>query len=187
MSKITPKNLSYDSTLPPFLARLRANPSNPDGSARDADRHEFSVARPKRERRPEELEEEEPTYVDEHGEVVAKEDVQALSSTAEAAAQTGAEGAEGFEKEGEKMKSSRPQEKVATIGAQRKRKAVKIIGGDGEVDEDVLREERAQSKLGQAIAAEKAKDSGGETKAPAPVKSGKKKGKKIKLSFGDDE
>ena len=58
MSKITPKNLHYDTTLPPFLARLQAS-----HSARD-DRHEFDVARPRKKRDANEEREDEPVYVE---------------------------------------------------------------------------------------------------------------------------
>ena len=59
-TKITPKNLSYDSTLPPFLARLQAaNSNSSDG------RQEFQVARPKKLWNAQEEEEDEPVYFDE--------------------------------------------------------------------------------------------------------------------------
>ena len=69
MSKITPKNLSYDSTLPPFLQRLQANNNSRDG------RNDFQSARPKKARNPEEDAEDEPVYFDEEsGETLTKKE-----------------------------------------------------------------------------------------------------------------
>src|SRR6266700_4140767 len=59
MSKITPKNLHYDDTPPPFLARFRANNASRDG------REEYHVVRPKKARNAEEEAEDEPVYFDE--------------------------------------------------------------------------------------------------------------------------
>ena len=61
MSKITPKNLSYDSTLPPFLQRLQANNHS---HSRDG-RAEFQVARPRKGRDAEADAEDEPVVFDE--------------------------------------------------------------------------------------------------------------------------
>ncbi|CAD6443876.1 c4f9d0e3-e0f9-4cc0-8917-d60b83ed44d1-CDS [Sclerotinia trifoliorum] len=61
MSKITPKNLSYNNTLPPFLQRLQANNSSANG------RHEFTISRPSKLRDEDEEKESEPVVFDEKG------------------------------------------------------------------------------------------------------------------------
>ncbi|KAH8801603.1 hypothetical protein F5884DRAFT_684341 [Xylogone sp. PMI_703] len=149
MSKITSKNLQYDSTLPPFLARMQANQSSRDG------RHEFAIARPKKPRNAEEDAEDEPVVFDEvSGESLTKKQWEEREQE---------DSRDTDEGEGEKTAageaSERTKEKIAEIGAVKKRKAGKIVGGgdDGEEGDD--------------------NDDGKSSK----------KGKKIKLSFGDDE
>jgi hypothetical protein len=167
MSKITPKNLHYDDTLPPFLARLRANNASSDG------RHEYHVARPKKARNAEEEAEDEPVYFDEGtGETLTKTEWEAKDAALEAEAGKGdARGEmEGAEiEEGKETKEGK--EKLAAIGSSKKRKAGKVVGGD---DEEVSAE------------SEKKPISKPEGKKVAKGKSARK-GKKIKLSFGDDE
>ncbi|KAH6724072.1 hypothetical protein BKA61DRAFT_463588 [Leptodontidium sp. MPI-SDFR-AT-0119] len=153
MSKITSKNLHYDDSLPPFLARLRANNNAGDG------RHEYTVARPKKARTAEDEAEDEPVYFDEgSGETLTKSEWEAREAGEE-------EGKDGDKAEGGKEtpvkgdEGKESKEKVAAIGASKKRKAGKVVGGEGEDEAPV---------------------------AKVPGKSAKK-GKKIKLSFGDDE
>ncbi|TAQ87436.1 hypothetical protein B7494_g4258 [Chlorociboria aeruginascens] len=164
MSKITPKNLQYDNSLPPFLARLQANNASRDG------RHEFRVARPKKARNAEDEAEDEPVYFDEAtAESLTRKEWEDKDAEQEREKELGPE-AEGEilgqEREG---KRKAEKEKVAAIGGSKKRKMGKIIGGEEEVDK------------------------AGESKTPKPedrkVDRGRlsKKGKKIKLSFGDDE
>jgi hypothetical protein len=168
MSKITPKNLSYDSTLPPFLQRLQANNASLDG------RSEFQSARPKKPRNAEDDAEDEPVYFDEEsGETLTKKEWEEKDKAEDAGedgkAESGEEGLATEKKEVEK-------EKIAAIGVSKKRKAGKVVGGD---DEDEKGDAVAElKKVG------KTEKSGGNK-----VEKGKsaKKGKKIKLSFGDDE
>jgi hypothetical protein len=192
--RITPRNLSYNTSLPPFLQRLH----NSNASSSLDGRHEFAVARPKRARNPDADEEDEPAYVDEGtGEVISREEYAALVSSegkpggagdgdiGEGGAGSGDRVAEaGTEtstlKENEKEKE---KENLAAIGGgPRKRKAPKVIGSVESEDEDA--KEKADSKP-------KADLKPGEAKKGASgsvSKRGKKgKGKKIKLSFGDDE
>ena len=184
--RITPRNLSYNSTLPPFLQRLHHTntTSNLDG------RHEFAVARPKRARDVNADEEDEPAYVDERtGEVITKEDYAALVFAEEKPAGEGdSEGtAEGGEKvvEGDstegRVKEEKKKEKLAAIGGPRKRKAGKVIGGEESEDEGA----------GKAVEGKAEGESRpGEMKSASSLglqKGKKAKGKKIKLSFGDDE
>ncbi|KAE9373485.1 hypothetical protein N431DRAFT_338719 [Stipitochalara longipes BDJ] len=164
MSKITPKNLHYDDTLPPFLARLRANNASQDG------RHEYHVARPKKARNADEEAEDEPVYFDEGtGETLTKTEWEAKDAALEAevghgGVNDGAECAEGTDPKENK-------EKLAAIGSSKKRKTGKVVGGD---DEEVATESGKKpispSKIGKKV-----------------QKGRSAKGKKIKLSFGDDE
>lgn len=187
--KITPKSLSYTATLPPFLQRLHNSASNNglDG------RHEFAVARPKRARDTGADEEDEPAYVDEEtNHTLSKEEYQALI-----AGDPPVEGMDNEEGPGNKEQDitreiGKEREK-ATIGATRKRKAVKIIGSEGGSDSEhdthtnstqvnsntakIIKESEGKSREGKKSGKEK-----------VTVKSrGKAKGKKVKLSFGDDE
>lgn len=166
MSKITPKNLHYDTTLPPFLARLQAS-----HSARD-DRHEFDVARPRKKRDADEEREDEPVYVDgDTGEVVSLEEKMREGGKKE-------EKDEGEVKEdGSAEGERRMRENMAVIGGVRKKRKVgRVIGGD-------------EGGRGEGERREKEDSDGMEGKKKVEKEKGKgvKKGKKIKLSFGDDE
>lgn len=171
MSKITPKNLQYNSDLPPFLQRLHTNNTSGDG------RHEFSIARPKRARNAEDEAEDEPVYFDETtNHSMSKVEYEALAAEEDKVSQ---EAGETRGKNGELKtetivdlgKVEKEKERLAAIGRNKKRKAGKAIGV--EVDQD--EEERGADKASksQRKEAEKGKV--------------RKKGKKIKLSFGDDE
>jgi len=117
MSKITAKNLSYDTTLPPFLARLQANNSSRDG------RHEYDVARPKKARNAEEDAEAEPVVFDEEtGETLTKEEWETREKGEEVAVAEKAEG--------ETTKDGTDKNTVAAIGLNKKRKVGKVVGGD---------------------------------------------------------
>lgn len=169
MSKITPKNLHYDSSLPPFLARLQANNNSNDG------RHEFSIARPKKARNVDEEAENEPVYFNEEsGETLTKSEWEARE----------AEDAEEEVGEAERSESkvaikSEGKEKVAAIGASKKRKAGKVVGAE---DDDVKTVEMKPKKSSSAAGESKAvKPEGKKGDKPKPGK----KAKKIKLSFDD--
>ncbi|KAH7419175.1 hypothetical protein BKA64DRAFT_650249, partial [Cadophora sp. MPI-SDFR-AT-0126] len=129
MSKITSKNLHYDDSLPPFLARLRANNNAGDG------RHEYTVARPKKARTAEDEAEDEPVYFDEgSGETLTKSEWETreagLEKEKEIKDGDKAENGETMAAKGDAGKESK--EKVAAIGASKKRKAGKVVGGDEE-------------------------------------------------------
>ncbi|PVH89783.1 hypothetical protein DL98DRAFT_508032 [Cadophora sp. DSE1049] len=171
MSKITSKNLHYDDSLPPFLARLRANNNAGDG------RHEFTVARPKKARTAEDEAEDEPVYFDEgSGETLTKSEWEAreagLEKEGEGKDGEKAEGGEQIASKGEAGKESK--EKVAAIGASKKRKAGKVVGGEEEDEAPIAK-----------VPADKKAPSQPDKKAEKGKAA--KKGKKIKLSFGDDE
>ena len=170
MSKITPKNLSYDSTLPPFLQRLQANNISLDG------RSEFQSARPKKPRNADADAEDEPVYFDEEsGETLTKkewEDKDKAENVDEDGNAQSGDGKEGLATE----KKEAEKEKIAAIGASKKRKAGKVVGGDEEDDKG-----NAVGGLNKVGKTEKNEGK--------KIEKGKsvKKGKKIKLSFGDDE
>ncbi|KAG9236559.1 hypothetical protein BJ875DRAFT_371856 [Amylocarpus encephaloides] len=155
--KITTKNLSYDDSLPPFLARLKAATGNND-------RHEYAVARPKKERTVEDLAEDEPVFVDEEsGETVTKAEWEEREKAKEAEGKGEDEDEKGESNDRGLTQEKKDEKGNATIGASRKRKVGKIIGA--EEDEDAAYEKAMKHK----------------------PSSRKKKAKKVKLSFGDDE
>jgi hypothetical protein len=162
MSKITPKNLHYDSTLPPFLARLQANHAAQD------DRHDFDIARPKKQRDAAADAEDEPVYFDEAtGDSLTKGEWEERQREKENSP------GEGKEEEKPDTKGERTtKENIAVIGGVRKRKMGKVIGGEESAGEESRDAARSTSKP------EGKKQEKGKTA---------KKGKKIKLSFGDDE
>ncbi|RDL39492.1 uncharacterized protein BP5553_03832 [Venustampulla echinocandica] len=188
MSKINAKNLSYDNSLPPFLARLQAANSTSDG------RQEFHIARPKKARTADEEAEDDPVYFDERtGETLTKAEWEERESKAdgdedEDDKNTGKDdkgvedGAAQGLKDGEKVK-------VASIGASKKRKLGKIVGVSEEAEEDdedqSRNKERGPSTKTKALKAAESEAAG--KKKPTIKGKSAKKGKKIKLSFGDEE
>lgn len=160
MSKITPKNLSYDSTLPPFLARLQANSSSRD------DRHEFAVARPKRLRTSADEAEDDPVYFNEEsGETLTKSEWEAKEAGKD---EDTADPKDVVNKaQGLMLSKGKQDEKIIGIGVGKKRKVGKIVGGEDELIEVKKAPKQDNKKV------EKGKST--------------KKGKKVKLSFGDDE
>ncbi len=172
MSKITPKNLSYDSTLPPFLARLQANNNS---TSRDG-HHEFSIARPKKERSKEDQAEDEPLYFNEEtGESLTVAEWQAREKEAEANDEED-KGAGGVKENDKEEKDCK--EKMAAIGASKKRKAGKVVAAN-EDEDDAFR--KAVAVVERNTSAPKSEKGKAEKCKPA------KKAKKVKLSFGDDE
>ncbi|KAK5655282.1 hypothetical protein OQA88_5849 [Cercophora sp. LCS_1] len=161
MSKITPKNLHYSSTLPPFLARLRGEtPSGPDPIL-------AAQRRPTKQRSGSAEAEDAPIVVDEEGNVVdVKVGVDGAVTSDNREDVTNGEGSEGKgeskEGTGEEGKDGK-DDKGVEVGGRKKRKVGRVVGGEQEEEE---------------------KDK--EEKGVKGVK-GKKKAKKIKLSFGDEE
>ncbi|KAF4628723.1 hypothetical protein G7Y89_g9425 [Cudoniella acicularis] len=179
MSKITPKNLQYDGTLPPFLARLQSANASSDG------RHEYTVARPKKARNPEDEAEDEPVYFDEGtGETLTKKEWEEKEAEDEAKAEEPARDGENADlKDGGEAKESK--EKVAAIGASKKRKVGKIVGADEGDDE---RDTGIKAKITSDQSKTLKTDAKAQKSDTSKIKSKTaKKGKKIKLSFGDDE
>lgn len=156
--KITSKSLSYDASLPPFLQRLRAE--NTGGST--------AAPRPKRAPNPDADEEDEPVYVDEEGAALDDSELHSLGVTKKGA-EKGDESA-GDAKPEVAGELQRKEEKIAEIGGARKRKAGRVVGAPEE-EEDKGSDKRDTT-------------SGKDKQAPQQKK---KKVKKVKLSFGDDE
>lgn len=155
--KITSKSLSYDSSLPPFLQRLRAE--NTGGST--------AAPRARRAPNPDADEEDEPVYVDEEGAALDDDELNSLGVTKKGA-KKGGEATE--EVKPEVVEPERKEEKIAAIGAARKRKVGKVVGAS--------EEEEGKGSDKAAVAP-------GKDKQVPPQK--KKKVKNVKLSFGDDE
>lgn len=163
--KIKAKDLSYDASLPPFLQRLHAQ----NAGRGDTDRHERPLARPKRDKDPNE--DNGPTVVDESGETLTKDEVAKLTDNArpvgdDVAGEAAAQG-EGKLLDGKGGgEGKRTEERKMTDGvATKKRKAGKIVGDE--------QRDAEKPEVGEQ-----------EKKA---VKKAKKKGKAIKLAFDDEE
>ena len=186
---IRSKDLSYDKSAsqPAFLQRLRDQNAGITASGR----HERPVARPQRLRNNQDEDEDAPTYVVEgSSEVISRAEYEKLTSGAEGedagdvetkfgdvkdmvtgelqSQSPKASGALPSDEKDSETKASRSSTVVdAGKAASKKRKVAKVVGGDDDEDEE----------------GEKDKASSND-KAKRKVK---KKGKAIKLSFGDDE
>ncbi|KAA8567613.1 hypothetical protein MFRU_010g02510 [Monilinia fructicola] len=182
--KITPKNLTYNGALPPFLQRLQSNAS---GSAR----HDPRAARPTKQKDEDEERESEPVVFDEgSGETLSREEWEQREKEREEKGKEGGEedGGEGTrEAKGEVAKSKTTVTETAVIGASKKRKVGRIIGALGDEEEKLVQadDESYEGKDNGEAKSEGRSKAGTEEKKKARVAA--KKGKKIKLSFGDDE
>lgn len=169
--KITSKNLSYDDSLPPFLARLRNQHA---ASSTEPDPILASRRRAAKPRSASEEAEDGPLVVDEEGVVVSGVTVGKDGVVTEEK--------EGLETEGDgevaEKEGKGKEEKVAAIGAGRKRKIGKVVGGGAE------EEEKGPPKVATTVT-ENIKEKKKEKNKELPK--GKKKAKKIKLSFGDED
>jgi hypothetical protein len=192
--KITSKNLHYEDRLPPFLARLRGQ--QPDSSSQSPDPILAARRRPARIRSASEEAEDAPVVVDEEGNVVHV-DPKSLDE-----GEAGDENKEGRAEEDAKSSGAKRKEpeseKVASIGASKKRKTGRVVGGEDGEDEDA-RIARAVKAVREAAAEDGAtaerRGVGNPIKTgykkktgkDGDIKGGKKKAKWIKLSFGDDD
>jgi hypothetical protein len=171
--KIKSKDLSYDSSLPPFLQRLRTQNTG-YGNEGDPDRHERPLARPKKAKNPDD--DDGPTFVDESGEMVSKADYEKQLNGDVEDDETGGNVIGGPKDDGEPEASGalpshsgpRVEQKLTDGTAVKKRKVAKVIGDEDEIDP--LKPTGAE------------KDT-----APKATKKAKKKAKPIKLAFDDDE
>lgn len=173
--KITSKNLSYDDSLPPFLARLRNQHA---AAASEPDPILAARRRGAKPRSASEEAEDGPLVVDEDGVTVTGVTVGKDGAVVEQAEEEGGDRKEGEEAE----KGKEKEEKMAAIGGGRKRKVGKVVGGhDEEGEEEVIEDGGKVAKKGEGTAKGKKND---QSKDQAK---GKKKTKKIKLSFGDED
>ncbi|KAI1328504.1 hypothetical protein F5Y16DRAFT_369191 [Xylariaceae sp. FL0255] len=160
--KITPKNLTYDSSLPPFLARLRGQQTAHTGP----DPILASHRRPGQKRSASEEAEDAPLVVDEEGNVVAHPDELMTDENSHdgGAGGQGEEGAKKGESEGEGagVQEESEREKVAGIGASRKRKVGRVIGDDGSDDDtgnsSIERKKKSKDKNDEARIAKASAD-----------------------------
>ena len=196
--KITNKNLQYTSTLPPFLARLRgeAAPANPDAP----DPILAARRRPAKPRSGSAEAEDVPLVVDEDGNVldgvqigldgtVRENDAPASQpQPSERDDEGGDDGKGEGQPPGDKDKGATVS--VGSGGKNKKRKVGKVVGAERSSDDAAAG--GVSSELGdQTDKKEKSKvgdDGAAKEGDNVKTKSGtKKKAKKIKLSFGDDE
>lgn len=192
-NKITGKNLHYDQSLPPFLARLKGQ------HAVDADSPDPILASRRRQAKPRSASqdaEDAPLIVDDDGNVLAGVEVAAdgtVTANEEAGSGTGGD-EDGRETDGAKDgglegkgAGARQEDKVATIGGSKKRKLGKVVGADAEDDkQDDHGRAKEKAIVGEHSRATASNKSTTEDKTKGPAKT-KKKSKKIKLSFGDDD
>lgn len=178
--------LHYEKQEPAFLRRLRGEHSASDG------RQNIQFARPKKDRLKPADDDDEPTIVGEDGEVVGKEEFQRLvkgnvDDGGEARGKDSEVGEgevvrteEDLEKEraGNK-KEERERQKVAEVGGPRKRKAVKVVGGEGagDVEDTKVIDQPTNGKDGGFPGVNLGK----------PKSKPDKKAKKVKLSFDEVE
>lgn len=186
--KLNSKNLSYNSSLPPFLRALHAQTSGEAASGPDP----ILAARRRaaKKRSDSEEAEDQPLVVDEDGNVV-KVGVDAEGRLQEEPARGEEDPTEQNNEEADGTRRERQKEKVANIGPGRKRKVGRVIGADsddGEQPGRVKSGATATEAEAEGSSRPKKEESGGPKDAKI-VKKGQstqpktKKAKKIKLSF----
>jgi hypothetical protein len=164
--------LEFDKTQPAFLRRLRGEIS---GQVDDPDRHVNQVARPTRPKRLEADEDDGPTYVMEDTyATLTKEEYEALVNGDSKDAKGDAPAEEKMSLEGNEKPKPTTQ-KMAGIGATKKRKAAKIIG----VDEE--------DQIVKDVSLGKPDNEASGTLKSTEKKALKKKKTKVKIDFGDGE
>lgn len=155
------KDLTFERQEPAFLKRMRAGQAV---CSVDPDRHDRPQVRVRGKKTDDD--DDAPTYVDEDGGTLSKEEYEALASANgelkkdEADAGDRKASADGKSKEVGDREDARPKQQISEVGASKKRKAIKVVG----MEEDANAEPTPKS-----------------TKSKKP-----KKGKAVKLSFGDD-
>ncbi|KAL2155711.1 hypothetical protein VTH82DRAFT_453 [Thermothelomyces myriococcoides] len=197
--KVTAKNLQYSANLPPFLARLRGE----HASETDRDGPDPILAarrRPAKPRSKSAEAEDAPLVVDEHGNAIDGVAVGADGSVKEKRSEA-ADDRQQQEQQRDPAAdadATAPEEKLAGVGDQRKkRKLGKVIGADaGEEDGGEEKGAKRRSEKDPRVGKTEAGDGPGGAEPDAKQQDGsaatakakaKKKAKKIKLSFGDDE
>ncbi|KAI9159045.1 hypothetical protein HJFPF1_07052 [Paramyrothecium foliicola] len=163
--KITSKNLSYDTSLPPFLAALKAQAAGASGP----DPLLAANRRSGKKRSGSEEAEDVPLVVDEHGNVVTVEvdkDGEITKQPVDESSNDAQKDTSSTKEDGDKADT----DTKASIGG-RKRKVGRVIGEAADEPDN----NNVKSKKDEKEAAELPKD-----------KKTKKKAKKIKLSFDED-
>ncbi|KAL7919568.1 hypothetical protein ACQKWADRAFT_300829 [Trichoderma austrokoningii] len=172
--KINSKNLSYSSSLPPFLAALHAQASGATGP----DPILSSQRRGGKKRSSSEEAEDAPLILDEEGNTVDDVKVNKDGTVEELPNGSSSGGTEDRDAETSQNKTkNEPEAAKASIGG-RKRKVGKVIG-----------EEAENSALETAVAGKKreAVKESKDAEQQAANRKPKKKAKKIKLSFDEEE
>ncbi|QYT03193.1 DUF4604 domain-containing protein [Trichoderma simmonsii] len=172
--KINSKNLSYNSSLPPFLAALRAQASGASGP----DPILSAQRRGGKKRSSSEEAEDNPLIVDEDGNTIGdfkvNKDGTVEETPNEEAEKDAKDGA--LDAEQNKTNKGELEPAKASIGG-RKRKVGKVIGDDAHDD---AAEPSTEKKT-------EATKKGTDDAEQASNRKTKKKAKKIKLSFDEDE
>ncbi|KIX08648.1 uncharacterized protein Z518_03305 [Rhinocladiella mackenziei CBS 650.93] len=172
------RNIQYNQKEPSFLRKLRGEFGGLDG------RHNVQIARPKKDRlKTGDGDEDDPVIVDEQGERVEKGEFERRIREGDLSGNQGGK-EPGADPEADRNNGKQEKQKVVEIGASanaKKRKAGKVVGaddedGDGKVGD--TSEETAQRKNDDGEAFGSKKNEPG---------TGKKKGKKIKLSFDEPD
>lgn len=165
--KINAKNLSYNSSLPPFLAALHAQASGASGP----DPILSGRRRAGKKRSSSEEAEDAPLVVDEDGNAIEDLKVNKDGTVEETNEET-----KDANPETEQKNKGEPEIAKASIGG-RKRKVGKVIGeeAEGAALDDSTDKKNASTKNDQNVAEQ------------ATNRKTKKKAKKIKLSFDEEE
>lgn len=169
--KITSKNLSYNSSLPPFLANLHAQAGGSGGGRGDPSPG-VGQRRAAKKRSASEEADDAPIVVDEDGNVVSVE-VDKEGAVVDKGATPD------VDDDAEKRPRQEGDVEKAAIGG-RKRKVGRVVGEAAEEDAAVGPEKGSDGRKGNGD------DKPRETDA-AKEKKPKKKAKKIKLSFDEEE
>ncbi|KAK4062301.1 hypothetical protein Trihar35433_9122 [Trichoderma harzianum] len=172
--KINSKNLSYNSSLPPFLAALRAQASGASGP----DPILSAQRRGGKKRSSSEEAEDNPLIVDEDGNTLGDFKVNKDGTVEETPNEEPDKGPKDGTLEAEQNKTNKGESEStkASIGG-RKRKVGKVIGEDAQ---DAAAEPSTEKKT-------EATKKGTDDAEQATNRKTKKKAKKIKLSFDEDE
>lgn len=174
--KINSKNLSYNSSLPPFLAALRAQASGASGP----DPILSAQRRGGKKRSGSEEAEDAPLIVDEEGNTVGDLKVNKDGTVEELPNDSSNDGTKDGDAETAQGKTNKaePETAKASIGG-RKRKVGKVIGEHAENSEP---ETPAAHKKSEPV-----KKDQKDAEQQAANRKPKKKAKKIKLSFDEEE
>jgi hypothetical protein len=174
--KINAKNLAYSSSLPPFLTALHAQASGASGP----DPILSAQRRGGKKRSSSEEAEDNPLIVDENGNAIEDLKVNKDGTVEESTNENSNNGAKDIDPETEQSKTNKNEPEIAkaSIGG-RKRKVGKVIGenAEGNVPENSTADEKNKT----------VKQDQKDTEQQAANRKTKKKAKKIKLSFDDEE